>query len=99
MPNAKRAARELRRSVKELRFVGAILNDFKTVSHDGKDDAFKLHYQSECDDFWSTVQELRIPVYIHTRILTIEKLCTQTGKVLLIIHEVFPLVSVYILFV
>ena len=68
MQDSMQAATELRGAVKELRFVGTILNDFETVSHAGKDDAFN---QFECNDLSRAVQELHIPVYIQPRILTI----------------------------
>ena len=47
MHDAKQAATELRRAVKELGFVGPILNDFQTGSHAGGDDTFKLYDQLE----------------------------------------------------
>ena len=82
MHDAKEAATELRRAVKELGFCGAILNDFQTVSHTGKDDTFKLYDQPEYDAFWSVVQELDVPIYIHPRMpdATIEKLLYSDRK-------------------
>jgi 2,3-dihydroxybenzoate decarboxylase len=82
MHDAKQAATELRRAVKELGFCGAILNDFQTVSHAGKDDTFKLYDQPEYDAFWSVVQELDVPIYIHPRMpdATIEKLLYADRK-------------------
>jgi 2,3-dihydroxybenzoate decarboxylase len=75
MHDAQQAATELRRAVKELGFVGAILNDFQTVSHPSGPDTFKLYDQPEYDVFWSVVQELDVPIYIHPRMpdATIEK--------------------------
>jgi 2,3-dihydroxybenzoate decarboxylase len=82
MHDAKQAATELRRAVKELGFLGAILNDFQTVSHAGGDDTFKLYDQPEYDAFWSVVQELDCPIYIHPRMpdATIEKLLYADRK-------------------
>jgi 2,3-dihydroxybenzoate decarboxylase len=67
MHDPKQAATELKRAVKELGFLGAILNDFQSVSHSRKDDTFKLYDQPEYDGFWSVVQELDVPIYIHPR--------------------------------
>ena len=67
---------ELRRAVKELGFLGSILNVLQTVSHLGRPDTFRSYDQPEYDAFWSVVQELDVPVYIHPRMsgATIEKL-------------------------
>jgi 2,3-dihydroxybenzoate decarboxylase len=83
MHDANHAAGELRRAVTELGFVGAILNDFQTVSHgEGKADTFKMYDQPEYDAFWSVVQELDVPIYIHPRMpdATIEKLLYEGRK-------------------
>lgn len=45
MCDSKQEAKELRRAVKELGFIGAILNDFQPVSHSDKVDTFKLYDQ------------------------------------------------------
>jgi len=76
MHDAKQAATELTRAVKELGFLGAILNDFQTVEQPGGPDTMKLYDQPEYDVFWSVVQELDVPIYIHPRMpdATIEKL-------------------------
>jgi len=76
MHDAKQAATELKRAVKELGFLGAILNDFQTVEQPGGPDTMKLYDQPEYDVFWSVVQELDVPIYIHPRMpdATIEKL-------------------------
>jgi 2,3-dihydroxybenzoate decarboxylase len=82
MHDAEQAAKELRRAVKDLGFCGAILNDFQTVSHPGKADTFKLYDQPEYDAFWSVVQELDVPIYMHPRMpdATIEKLLYEGRK-------------------
>jgi 2,3-dihydroxybenzoate decarboxylase len=76
------AAGELRRAIKDLGFLGAILNDFQTVSHQQCPDTFKMYDQPEYDIFWSTVQELDVPVYIHPRMpdATVEKLLYSERK-------------------
>jgi 2,3-dihydroxybenzoate decarboxylase len=82
MHDATQAGREFRRAVNELGFCGAILNDFQTVSHAGKDNTFKMYDQPEYDAFWTVVQELDVPVYIHPRMPdpTIEKLLYADRK-------------------
>lgn len=65
MHSGQDAAAELRRSVKELGFFGAILNDFQSVGEDGQG---KEYFDGEkFDPFWAEVQELGVPVYLHPR--------------------------------
>ena len=52
---------KLKRAVKELGMLGAILNDFQSVEGDGK----KYFDTPEYHVFWKTVEELDVPVYIH----------------------------------
>ena len=82
MHDPAQAAKELKRAVTELGFLGAILNDFQTVSHPGKDDTFKMYDQPEYDVFWKQVQDLDCPIYIHPRMPdpTIEKLLYEGRK-------------------
>ena len=82
MHDPAQAAKELKRAVTELGFLGAILNDFQTVSQSGKDDTFKMYDQLEYDVFWKQVQDLDCPVYIHPRMPdpTIEKLLYEGRK-------------------
>ena len=58
------AADELRRCVRELGFVGAMVNGYTNV-----DDAEHAAYydQPEFDVFWRTAVELDVPVYLHPR--------------------------------
>ncbi|KAF7361719.1 Amidohydrolase family protein [Mycena venus] len=65
MHNATAAARELKRAVKELGFLGALINDYQ---QSGPDNATLLYYdQPEYDVFWEMVTELDVPVYLHPR--------------------------------
>jgi predicted TIM-barrel fold metal-dependent hydrolase len=61
------AAQELRRSVKELGLVGAILNDWQaTEQFDGN--GVLLFDTVDFDPFWEAVQELGCPVYFHPKV-------------------------------
>ncbi|GJJ15367.1 hypothetical protein Clacol_009643 [Clathrus columnatus] len=65
MHNATQAALELKRTVKELGFLGALLNDFQQA---GADNSTLLYYdQPAYDVFWQMVTELDVPVYMHPR--------------------------------
>jgi 2,3-dihydroxybenzoate decarboxylase len=64
MHDPHQAAQELKRAVKELGLLGAILNDFQEAENGTK----MLWYdQPEYDPFWAMVQELDVPIYIHPR--------------------------------
>ncbi|KAF5375394.1 hypothetical protein D9615_007949 [Tricholomella constricta] len=66
MHNAAEAAQELRRSVKELGLLGALLNDYQ---QSGLDNTTLLYYdQPEYDVFWQAVTDLDVPVYFHPRV-------------------------------
>jgi len=66
MHNATEAAAELKRTVEELGFLGALVNDYQ---ESGKDNDTLLFYnQPEYDIFWRTVTELDVPVYFHPRV-------------------------------
>ncbi|KAL0060126.1 hypothetical protein AAF712_013098 [Marasmius tenuissimus] len=65
MHNATAAAQELRRTVTELGFLGALVNDYQ---QSGADNNTLLFYdQPQYDTFWETVTELDVPVYFHPR--------------------------------
>lgn len=58
------AARELERCVKELGFVGALVNGFSQ----GSDADTPLYYDlPQYLDFWATVEKLDAPFYLHPR--------------------------------
>ncbi|SJK96794.1 related to 5-carboxyvanillate decarboxylase [Armillaria ostoyae] len=65
MHNASVAAQELNRTVNELGFLGALLNDYQ---QSGPNDDTLLYYdQPEYDEFWQMVTDLDVPVYFHPR--------------------------------
>ncbi|KAJ7074686.1 amidohydrolase 2 [Mycena amicta] len=59
------AAQELRRAVVELRFLGALLNDYQISGPNN--DTLLFYDQPAYDIFWETVTELDVPVYLHPR--------------------------------
>ncbi|KAF9442821.1 amidohydrolase 2, partial [Macrolepiota fuliginosa MF-IS2] len=65
MHNATNAALELKRTVQELGFLGALVNDYQ---QSGPDNTTLLYYdQPEYDVFWQMVTDLDVPVYFHPR--------------------------------
>ncbi|KAK7441823.1 hypothetical protein VKT23_016485 [Stygiomarasmius scandens] len=65
MHNATEAALELNRTVKELGFFGALVNDYQ---QSGPNNDTLLYYdQPEFDVFWQMVTDLDVPVYFHPR--------------------------------
>jgi 2,3-dihydroxybenzoate decarboxylase len=66
MHNPEQAAKELRRSVKELGLVGAILNDWQSTGEDGN--GMLLYDGEEFDPFWKEVEELDVPIYFHPKV-------------------------------
>lgn len=61
MHNPKDASDELRRTVKEYGFVGALVNDNQRLPNDEA----AWYDQPEWDEFWATVTELDVPFYLH----------------------------------
>jgi 2,3-dihydroxybenzoate decarboxylase len=59
------AAQELTRSVKDLGFCGAMVNGF-TQTGDAASVAF--YDMPQYRDFWATVQQLNVPLYLHPRL-------------------------------
>ncbi|KAF8585050.1 amidohydrolase 2 [Ramaria rubella] len=72
MHNATLAAAELKRTVTELGFFGALLNDYQQSGPDNDRFVIKatlLYYdQPEYDVFWEMVTQLDVPVYLHPRV-------------------------------
>jgi 2,3-dihydroxybenzoate decarboxylase len=58
------AADELERAVKDLGFVGALINGYSSI--DDKDTVRYLD-EPEVDPFWAKVEELNVPIYLHPR--------------------------------
>lgn len=65
MHNPTEAAAELRRCVTKYGFKGALVNDTQRAGVDGDDMVF--YDQPEWDEFWTTVEELDVPFYLHPR--------------------------------
>jgi len=65
------AAKELRRAVKELGLVGAILNDWQASGDD--ENGIILYDTPDFDPFWEAVQELDVPVYFHPKVVPLER--------------------------
>jgi gamma-resorcylate decarboxylase len=58
------AARELRRSIKELGFVGAMVNGFSQI---GSADSMVYLDDARYRDFWAEYDRLEVPFYLHPR--------------------------------
>ncbi|KAK7550098.1 amidohydrolase family protein [Phyllosticta citricarpa] len=65
MHDPQQAAAELRRCVKSYGFLGALVNDTQRAGPDGDDMIF--YDGPDWDVFWSTVEELDVPFYLHPR--------------------------------
>ncbi|KXT15301.1 hypothetical protein AC579_2803 [Pseudocercospora musae] len=65
MHDPKVASEELRRCVKHYGFKGALVND--TQRNDESGSSMIFYDAPEWDVFWSTVQELDVPFYLHPR--------------------------------
>jgi 2,3-dihydroxybenzoate decarboxylase len=62
MQDAEAASAELTRCIRELGFVGALVNGFSQAG------TAALYYDDPCYlPFWATVQELDVPFYLHPR--------------------------------
>ena len=64
MQDPEAAAQELTRCVKELKFCGALVNGFSQV---GDADSAVFYDLPQYRPFWSTVQQLDVPFYLHPR--------------------------------
>ena len=64
MQDPEAAARELERSVKELRLVGALVNGFSQVNAPENCIYYDL---PQYGDFWGVVEKLDVPFYLHPR--------------------------------
>lgn len=60
-----RAAEELERAVRDLGFVGALVNGYTNI---GDENTARYLDEPETAPFWQRVDELRVPVYLHPRI-------------------------------
>ena len=63
------ACEEARRAIKELNFVGLIINDFQQYTDSNGQEAMRFYDTPEYDIFWKCVsEELKVAVYIHPRL-------------------------------
>ncbi|EEB93055.1 hypothetical protein MPER_08344 [Moniliophthora perniciosa FA553] len=62
MHNASVAAQELNRTVKELGFLGALVNDYQQSGMDNDTLTLLFYDQPEYDVFWEMVTDLDVPV-------------------------------------
>ena len=62
------AAVEAERCIRELGFIGILINGYTNIG--GQGDANTVQYLDEpqCDPFWAKLEELDVPLYIHPRI-------------------------------
>ncbi|TBU33478.1 amidohydrolase 2 [Dichomitus squalens] len=60
------AAQELNRTVSELGFLGALLNDYQQAGTPDNE-TFIFYDQPEFDVFWQMAVDLDVPVYLHPR--------------------------------
>ena len=58
------AAQELTRSIKDLGFCGALVNGF---TQSGQTDSISFYDMPQFRDFWATLQQLNVPLYLHPR--------------------------------
>jgi len=65
MHRPQQAAAELRRCVKEYRFHGALLNNWQLATGSKGEETILFYDQPQHDDFWTVVQELDVPIYLH----------------------------------
>ena len=59
------AATEAERCVKELGFVGILINGYSNI---GDENTVQYLDESQCEPFWATLEELDVPLYLHPRI-------------------------------
>lgn len=65
MQDPKSAAAEAERCVKELGFVGILINGFSNI---GDVDTVQYLDEPQCAPFWAKLAELDVPLYLHPRI-------------------------------
>lgn len=69
MHDPEEACKEATRAIKQLNFIGIMLNDFQQYVDSTGQTQMKFYDQPEYDIFWRTVSEdLQCPVYIHPRL-------------------------------
>jgi len=64
--DAEQDAGELERAVRDLGFVGALINGFTNISDTDQDEVQFLD-EPQAEPFWDRVERLGVPVYLHPR--------------------------------
>lgn len=65
LQDPEKAADELERAVRDLGFVGALVNGYSNI---GDMDTGRYLDAPEVEPFWSALEELEVPLYLHPRI-------------------------------
>lgn len=65
LQDPEKAAEELRRTVRDLGFVGALINGYSNI---GDENTTQYLDEPHVEPFWAAVEELGVPVYLHPRI-------------------------------
>ena len=65
MQDPKAAAAEAERCVKELGFIGILINGFSNI---GDENTVQYLDEEQCEPFWAKLEELQVPLYLHPRI-------------------------------
>ena len=68
MQDPKAAAAEAERCVKELGFVGILINGYSQI---GDSETVQYLDEPQCEPFWAKLEELDVPLYLHPRIPTL----------------------------
>jgi len=65
LQDPQKAAVELERAVRDLGFVGALVNGYSNI---GDADTGQYLDEPQVEPFWARVEQLEVPVYLHPRI-------------------------------
>lgn len=65
MQDPEAAATELERCIKDLKFVGVLINGYSNI---GNENTVQYLDEPACEPFWAKLEELDVPVYLHPRI-------------------------------
>jgi len=65
LQDPEQAGEELRRTVRDLGFAGALVNGYSNI---GDENTAQYLDEPRVEPFWASVEELNVPVYLHPRI-------------------------------
>ncbi|MEV1170450.1 amidohydrolase family protein [Nonomuraea sp. NPDC049784] len=65
LQDPEKAAEELERAVRDLGFVGALVNGYSNI---GDENSAQYLDEPQVEPFWARVEQLGVPVYLHPRI-------------------------------